>query len=151
MDALRRIVHALHAANTRAEGRFSLTAGQLFVLREIARTPDLSYSDLAHRTRSAQSSVSEAVARLVEKRLVTRGVSPEDGRRARLRLTERGLTVAAQSQETVQERLIAGFAKLPEGTQTALRDALDSWVDASGLSGESPPMFFERTDPGVRA
>src|SRR5512141_414836 len=86
MDALRRIVRALHSANARAEGSLRVTAAQLFVLRQIAETPGISMSGLAERTRSAQSSVSEVVARLVSEGLVHRRVSREDARRAELTL-----------------------------------------------------------------
>ena len=143
MNALRRIVHALHASNVRATGRFDVTTAQLFVLREIARVPDASYAQLAQATRTAQSSLSEAVGRLIEKGLVARRVSDVDARRARLVVTARGLLVASQPQDTVQERLIRGLERLSADQQVELARALEAWIAASGLSDESPEMFFE--------
>ena len=124
MNALRRIVHALHSSNTRAAGRFNVTTAQLFVLREIAHTPEVSYAELAERTRTSQSSLSEAVGRLIEKGMVARRVSREDARRACLALTPQGVRVAAQPQDTIQERLIRAFERLPTRQQGELTRAM---------------------------
>ena len=145
MDALRRIVHALHAANARSESRLQVTAAQLFVMRQIAAEPGISISGLAQRTRSAPSSVSEVVARLVSEGLVERKVSAGDGRRAELTLTRSGLALASRAEVTIQERLVAAFESLPPDDRSALATLMESWLGAAGL-GETPATFFFEKD-----
>jgi DNA-binding MarR family transcriptional regulator len=143
MDGLRRIVHALRVATRGSERAFGLSAAQLFVLRQLARASGQSLGDLAERTRTTQSSVSEVVARLVRRGLVARRPSPQDRRRAELTLTAAGGAVLAEAPETVQERLLAGFGRLDEASRHVLAEALESWLVASGFDDVSPALFFE--------
>jgi hypothetical protein len=64
MNVLRQLVRALRAADSESEGTLGVTAAQLFVLRVIQSAGSLSVSELAQHTATAQSSVSEVVARL---------------------------------------------------------------------------------------
>ncbi len=144
MDALRRIVHALHSANTRVEGSLRVTTAQLFVLRQIADAPGVSLSALAERMRSAQSSVSEVVSRLVSDGLVRRRASRDDARRVALTLSAGGKAIAARAGETIQERLVAAFDRLPSVQQEALAQGMEEWLAAAGLEAEVPAFFFEK-------
>lgn len=150
MDALRRIVRALHAANARAEGSLRVTAAQLFVLRQIAAAPGLSLSALAERTRSAASTVSEVVARLVAEGLVQRRTSRDDARRADLTLTPAGRTIAARAGETIQERLVAAYERLPTPEQQSLVQGMEAWIVAAGLDNEPPTFFFSAAPRATR-
>ena len=141
MDALRRIVHALHSANARTESSLRVSAAQLFVLRQIDAEPGISMSGLAERTRSAQSSVSEVVARLVAEDLVERSRSLQDGRRAELRVTKKGKKVAGSSRETVQEQLVAAFERLPAADRATLASLMDLWLAEAELD-TAPARFF---------
>ena len=146
MDALRRIVHALHAANARAEAGLRVTAAQLFVLRQIGLQPGLSMKELAERTRSAQSSVSEVVGRLVSEALVDRRASLEDGRRVELSLTRAGRAIASRAGETVQERLVAAYERLDAGDQARLAELLESWLTEADLAAGPATFFFQKND-----
>ena len=148
MDSLRRIVHALRVATRASEREFALTAAQLFVLRQLSAAPGQSLSNLALRTRTTQSSISEVVARLVQRGVVSRESSKEDRRRAELSLTRAGEALLAKAPETIQERLLRGFDRLDEKSRTALADNLESWLKASGLEDVTPALFFE---PSVRS
>lgn len=147
MDSLRRVVHALRVATRASERAHGLSAAQVFVLRQLATTSRQSLSDLAARTRTTQSSISEVVSRLVVRGLVVRESSTEDRRRAELSLTAAGHAMLASAPETVQERLLRGFDRLDERSRTALADHLESWLVASGLDDIAPALFFE---PSVR-
>lgn len=151
MDSLRRIVHALRVATRASERAFGLSAAQLFVLRQLAVLPGQSLSDLARRTRTTPSSVSEVVSRLVRRGLVARRAASTDRRRAVLALTPAGRALLERAPETVQERLLAGFDRLGDAERQALADALASWLAASGLESVRPALFFEEAepDPGV--
>ncbi|HEV7992802.1 MAG TPA: MarR family transcriptional regulator [Gemmatimonadaceae bacterium] len=142
MDNLRRVVRALSTSSRGVSSR-GLSGAQLFVLRQIAKLPSLSLRELADRTLTGQSTVSEVVTRLVERGLVTRAASATDARRAELTLTARGHRAIAGTEPTAQERLADGLATLPRARRTALADALDAWLAAAGLADVAAKMFFD--------
>ena len=143
MDALRRIVRSLRSADAVSEALLGVSAAQLFVLRELSKTESLTIGELAQRTATAQSSVSEVVARLASKELIVRQRSPVDGRRIDVSLTEAGRFLLRRADETIQEKLLAGFTRLPEAGQASTAAGLQSWVHAAGLADIEPTMFFE--------
>ena len=143
MDALRRIVGALRSADAASEALLGVSSAQLFVLRELAKTEPLTIGELAQRTATAQSSVSEVVARLASKTLVVRQRSGIDRRRIDVSLSESGRTLVQRADETVQEKLLAGFSRLPDSGQTVTAAGLQSWVVAAGLADIEATMFFE--------
>jgi len=146
MDSLRRIVHSLRVATRASERSFGLSAAQHFVLRQLALEPGQSLIDLARRTRTTQSSVSEVVSRLVKRELVSRRTSDTDRRRTELSLTPAGDAVLRRSPETVQEKLVAGFAALGETERRRIADGLEQWLAASLLGDVEPILFFEEPD-----
>ena len=143
MDSLRRVVHALRVATRTSQESLGVTGAQQFVLRQLSLASGQSLSDLARRTRTTQSSVSEVVSRLVKRGLISRSPSPDDRRRAVLALTPAGAAVLEGARETVQERLIAGFGRLGEAERRALADGLEAWLAASVLSEVEAVFFFE--------
>lgn len=148
MDALRRLVRALGTSARGAARAGAVSGAQLFVLRQIDAAPGLSIGELAGRTLARQSTVSEVVARLVERGLVERHASAADARQVELTLTARGRRAVAGAEPTAQERLAAGLAALPAERRGALRDALEAWLAASGLGEVPATMFFERAGAG---
>jgi DNA-binding MarR family transcriptional regulator len=146
MDGLRRLVRVLHVASRASERDLGVSAAQLFVLRQLALAPGQSLTDLAAATRTGQSSVSEVVTRLVKRGLVERRASAVDRRRAELALTDKARALLERAPGTVQERLIAGFARLDAAQRRALADGMDAWLASAGLSGEPATFFFEPTD-----
>jgi DNA-binding MarR family transcriptional regulator/nitroimidazol reductase NimA-like FMN-containing flavoprotein (pyridoxamine 5'-phosphate oxidase superfamily) len=143
MDMLRRVVRALRTADGESEAALGLTSAQLFVLREIDKARTLSVGELARRTATAQSSVSEVITRLAARGLINRGRSVADRRRAEIALSEAGHALLTQSPETVQERLLAAFGRLPVDLQCQAADGLRAWISAAGLSHLPATMFFE--------
>jgi len=134
LDALRRVVRALRTADGETEVALGLTSAQLFLLREIDKGRLLTVGELARRTATAQSSVSEVIARLAARGLVNRGRSSEDRRRAEISLSEAGRAILTRSSETVHERLLAAFGRLPIDRQHQAADGLRAWVRAAGLA-----------------
>lgn len=142
MDSLRRIVRSLRAVGDGPVRRHGLTSARLFVLRQIAAHPGLGLGDLAARTLTRESSVSEVVTRLVDAELVERRGATGDRRRVELRLTPAGEHAIAEAGETPQERLIAGLRALPDEERHALAEGFAAWLALSGLQ-DAPVMFFE--------
>jgi DNA-binding MarR family transcriptional regulator len=143
MDALRRIVRALRVGNAAMVGSLGVSSAQLFALRQIARRPGQSLSDIAAATMTTQSSISEVVTRLVQRGLVARKVSDEDHRRIELEATKAGIAAVASAPPSTQEKLLAGFLSLPPKKQQLLSAGLDEWLEAAGLQRVEPTMFFE--------
>lgn len=144
MNGLRRIVRALRAGNSEMQRTTGVSSAQLFALREIARHPNRSLSELATATLTTQSSVSEVVTRLIQNGLVIRKVAADDHRRTELEPTELGRDALRNAPETAQEKLLAGLRSLSESRQHQLATALEAWIKAAALEHVAPTMFFEK-------
>jgi DNA-binding MarR family transcriptional regulator len=84
----------------------------LSALGHLRRQAGLSYSELARRASVTTQSMQTTVAHLEERGLVDRGPTTSQGRRADLRVTERGATVLAQAEAAVRlvdDELAAGL------------------------------------------
>ena len=90
LNAVRRLVRGLRSAAEAVERELSVSAAQLFVLRELDQVPDQSVKDLAAVTMTTHSTVSQVVSQLIAKGLATRTPDASDGRRAVLRVTRQG-------------------------------------------------------------
>lgn len=143
LDALRILVREVRASSSSAERQTGLSAAQIFVLRALVREPGLGINALATRTMTHQSSVSVVVAKLVAAGLVTRQRAADDGRRATLEPTAAGRSVAGRSPDPIQERLIAGLARLPPAARARLAQDLGRWIAALGVDANAPEMFYE--------
>ena len=143
MDAVRRIVRALRAAQVDSHAALGTSMAQLFVLREVAKAGVLTVGELAERTATAQSSVSAVVARLATRGLIVRGTAAADRRRAAITLSNDGRAALASAPETIQERLIAAFRQLSPDRQRTIAEGMDEGVADAGLGHVVPTMFFE--------
>jgi DNA-binding MarR family transcriptional regulator len=150
LNAVRRMVRGLRSAAEAVERELSISAAQLFVLRELAQVPDQSVKDLAAVTMTTHSTVSQVVGQLITKGLVTRTPDPTDGRRAVLRLTRPGANLVSRSKRVIQTDLIEGFGTLGKSDQQALANGLEKWLDASGLARTPPRMLFDKPLLGKR-
>lgn len=144
INALRRFVRGLRSAAETVEREFKISAAQLFVLNELAQQPDQSVKDLAARTMTTHSTVSEVVAQLIAKGLVARTSDARDARRSVLRLTKLGSRTVRNSPRAIQEDLIEGFDSLKPSVRRGLASGLEKWLEASGLGRVPSGMLFER-------
>lgn len=149
LDDLRRIVQVLREASRDAERHLGVTGAQLFVLKALLDTPRLSLNELAERTHTHQSTVSVVAKRLVDRALVTRSVSPHDGRRIELSLTVSGRRLLARSPLAAQDRLIEGVEALGPAERRGLAVALRQLTEAMRVGEEAPVMFFEEETQGT--
>jgi DNA-binding MarR family transcriptional regulator len=151
MTALRRLVRALRVSTAAVQRASGISGAQLFVLRALVERPGQSLQDLVARTLTSQSTVSEVVARLVQRGLVARRAASEDGRRAVLSPTAAGRALLRTAPSSIQADLIEGLRRLSPGSISALADALEQWLAAAGLAAVPPTMFFEPRPRGKRA
>jgi DNA-binding MarR family transcriptional regulator len=147
MDALRRIVRALRLSSTDLERTHGVSVAQLFVLEQLADGHARSIRQLADETLTDPSSVSVVVARLTERKLVSRRADASDGRRAQVALTAAGRTLLSRSPEPIQARLLTALRKLPARRVRELAATLD--ILAATTGSDSPELFFERTPKRV--
>ena len=103
-------------AREAVEGRLrehGLGYHHLSALGHLSRQPGLSYSELARRARVTVQSIQATVTHLEQLGLVDRGSSTSRGRRADLRVTERGVQVLHAAEgglRAVDNELPDGFA-----------------------------------------
>jgi DNA-binding MarR family transcriptional regulator len=142
LDDLRRVVASLRRSSRAAEKRVGLSAAQLFVLHALKDGAPLSLSEIAVRTHTHQSTVSEVVQRLRRRRLVGR-VTSSDGRRVELSLTAAGRKLLARAPDAAQERLIDALERLAPRKRRQLADGMQALVGAMGLASEEPLMLFD--------
>ena len=143
VNALRRIVRAIHQSHRLAEQRWHLSAAQLLVLQRLAESPTLSVNELADRTFTHQSTVSVVVTRLVRRGLVRRSRAGHDARRAELQLTAPGRLLLDRAMTSAQGQLIDALDAMPAARLGAIGRSLHSVVKALGVVNEPAGMFFE--------
>lgn len=143
MDGLRRVVRDLRLSAREAERGAGISGAQLFVLQTLAESSAQSLNDLADRTLTDQSSVSVVVKRLVERKLVARKPSEEDGRRVELSLTGAGRRLLARCPEPTQARLVAALRRLSLEELASLTIGIHALERQMGISGGAARMFFD--------
>ena len=147
LDAIRRLVRLLRLSDRAARNQLGLSSAQLFVLHEVAKTPELSLKELADRTRTDQSTVSVVVGRVVERGLVKRTRSAVDTRRVELSLTARGRAVLLKTPTTVaQRKLDDALRQLSPADGATLSRILARVVELMGEADAPAPMLF--AEPG---
>jgi DNA-binding MarR family transcriptional regulator len=132
IDSIRSLVKALRDSGRDAEQKLGITSAQLYVLQALRERP-ASINELAFRTYTHQSSVSMVVARLVERRLVTRTPARRDARKLSISLTTAGRSLVKKAPDAAQTRLINALRAMPKhdlkilSRQLAhLKDIMDS-------------------------
>lgn len=143
LDSVRRLVRLLRLSDRAAQTELGVSGAQLFVLHELGKTPSLSLSDLAERTRTDQSSVSVVISRLVEAGLVTRDRDRRDARRLVLTLTKNGRAVVDKSPPAAQERILEALERLQPAERRRFADTFSRIIDDLGESRGAAPMMFE--------
>jgi DNA-binding MarR family transcriptional regulator len=146
--ALRRVVRTLRSSGGVATQRAGVTGAQLFVLQQLAATPEQSVSELMAATLTTQSSVSEVVDRLVARGLVSRRRASADARRVVLAATAKGVAAVRTAPASAPSVLVAGLQKMPRSRRRQLAALLEEWLCAAGIARAPATMFLEDELPG---
>jgi DNA-binding MarR family transcriptional regulator len=146
LDGVRRIVRTLHESSRAAEKTLGLSGAQLFVLQTLADAPGLSLNALAGRTHTHQSSVSTVVSRLVERGLVLRAPSADDGRRLELRVSAEGRRLVGRAPDAAQARLINAIEQLAPEKRRALARAMLELTRNMDVDRHAAVMFFDQSE-----
>lgn len=143
LDSIRRLVRLLRLTDRAAQSELGLSGAQLFVLHELGKTPELSLSELAEKTRTDQSSVSVVITRLVDGGYVTRDRDRRDARRLVLTLTKTGRAVADKSPPVAQERIIEVLERMPPSERRRFADTFTRIIEEMGEARGPAPMMFQ--------
>lgn len=141
LDSVRRLVRYLRIHDRAAQSQVGLSGAQLFVMRELGRTPSLSLSQLAQRTLTDQSSVSVVVTRLVDAGLVSRDRDTHDARRLVLNLTKTGRAVLLRAPSPPQERLIEVIEEFSASDRKRLASLFARIIDELDEQDDVVPMI----------
>jgi DNA-binding MarR family transcriptional regulator len=132
------VEHALRSRSKRMEGRLGVTGPQRLVLRLVSRQRDLSPGDLARRIHLHPSTLTGILQRLVDRGLIERRTDRRDHRRALLRVRPDAAPIVRATRDTVEARVAAVLARLPDETIGHARQVLGALVE--GLSPEPGPV-----------
>jgi len=101
-----------------------VTGSQLWILQEIAKTPDIGVSDLAERLSIHQSTCSQLVEKLVHRGLVLKERSKQDQRRVGLCVTEDAANILKKAPGPAEGILPEALQTLSESSLLALDSSL---------------------------
>ena len=135
MRLLWSVDHGLQSLSKRMDARLGVTGPQRLVIRIVGRFPGISPSEIADILKVHKSTLTGVLQRLEERGLIERKASPEDRRRALVRLTAAGQKVNAVRSGTVEAALRRTINKLPVDKLAAAEAVLASI--ASELQRES--------------
>jgi MarR family transcriptional regulator, organic hydroperoxide resistance regulator len=150
LNSVRRIVRALRVAEQRTHAEVGVSAAQLYVLRQLDRSAAGSLSELAHRTLTDRSSVSDVVERLEARRLVRR-VRGDDKRRTAIVITAAGRMLLRRAPVGPTALLVSTLAELDDRTLAALANGLDELTATMGVAEEPATLLVEDSSPRERA
>ncbi|HZF48612.1 MAG TPA: MarR family transcriptional regulator [Polyangiaceae bacterium] len=135
MRLLWSVDHGLQSLSKRMDARLGVTGPQRLVIRIVGRFPGISPGEIADILKVHKSTLTGVLQRLEERGLIERKASPEDRRRALVRLTAAGQKVNAVRSGTVEAALRRTINKLPVDKLAAAEAVLASI--ASELQRES--------------
>jgi DNA-binding MarR family transcriptional regulator len=147
LDSIRRLVRLLRLTDRAAQSELGISGAQLFVLHELAKTPEMSLSELAQKTRTDQSSVSVVVSRLVEAGFVMRERDGRDARRLVLTLTKNGRALAEKSPPAVQEKMIEILERMQPADRHRFAEIFSQIIEELGAANGVAPMMFDDVEP----
>ena len=105
-----------------------VTGSQLWVMQEVANTPDIGISKLAERLSIHQSTCSQLVEKLVARNLISKERSKEDQRRVGLRLTEEATRLIKNAPGPAEGVLPEALSALSVDTMRSLDASLEKVI-----------------------
>ena len=125
MRALWAVDHALRGASKRMKSRVGLSGPQRLAVRIVGRFPNAAAGEIADVLHVHPSTLTGVFARLVRSGLVHRKADPEDGRRARFELTDKGRQANRTRAGTVEDVVRRVLAELPNVEVAVARKVLE--------------------------
>ena len=113
-----------------------VTGSQLWIIQELAKTPDIGVSELAERLSIHQSTCSLLLDKLVVRKLVIKERSKEDQRRVGLRLTEEASNLIRKAPGPADGVLPEALRALSENSIIELYASLEKVIQQLNVSDQ---------------
>jgi len=143
VEALRRIVRALHLHSRKLAAEYDVTAPQLLCLTTVAQEEPITVTAIALRVHLSSSTVIGILDRLEGKGLVVRERDKKDRRLVNVTATERGRELAARAPSPLQDTLLEGLKGLPASEQSTIAVSLERVVDLMEAKDIAPVPFLD--------
>ena len=111
------------------EAACGVSGSQIWVLRDVAVSPDTGVSELAKRLSIHQSTCSQLVEKLVAAGLISKVRSKADQRRVGLRVTDAGMRLLRKAPGPAEGLLPEALRQLPEVALRTLEVNLDQLIN----------------------
>src|SRR6185503_12359537 len=116
--------HRLQSASKGMAAALGVTGPQRLVVRMVGRFPNVSAGGLSELLHLHPSTLTGVLERLVDSGLLTRTRDPDDHRRSRFRLTDRGRAVDRQKTGTVEAAVRRALARVKARDLACAQDVL---------------------------
>jgi len=107
-----------------------VTISQCHAIVEIGRSGEVSLNELAELLALDKSTMSRTINNLVEDGLVIRELHPEDRRYVKIKLTDKGMKVFKNIEESMDRYYKAIFNSVPEEKREQVLDSLKLLIEA---------------------
>jgi MarR family transcriptional regulator, organic hydroperoxide resistance regulator len=133
--------HELHARSKQMETAVGVSGMQRLVVRLVGRSPGVSAGELAGLLHVHPSTLTGVLARLEERGYLHRTRDPQDGRRARLQLTEQGKSLNRSRAGTVEAAVADAIEAMPPEDIAAAGRVLRAIAQGlrDGAAADAPP------------
>jgi len=120
MIALRQIVRAIDLHSKKLVQRHGVTGPQMVVLKKLAESAPLPVGELARQANLSQATVTDILARLERRGLISRMRSDTDKRRVLVTMTSEGDELLQSAPPLLQDGFVNAFKELPSWEQTSM-------------------------------
>ncbi len=107
-----------------------VTISQCHAIVEIGRSGEVSLNELAELLALDKSTMSRTINNLVEDGLVIRELDPEDRRYVKIKLTDKGIKIFKNIEESMDRYYKAIFNSVPEEKREQVLDSLKLLIEA---------------------
>lgn len=114
----------------------TITMAQCHAIVEIGRSGNISLVDLANLLNLDNSTMSRTVNNLVNSDYVKRELSPVDRRYVNISLTDKGIQLFNNIENTMEDKFIKIYNSIPEDKRTQVLESLKLLCDAFKIAAD---------------
>ena len=140
LQQLRVLFRSIQAHSRWVEKQCGVSSAQLWALWELHKAPGLRVSDLSRVLSVHQSTASNMLDKLEEKRMIRRERSGSDQRVVRLYITAEGEAVLGKAPDHAQGAIMGALVKVPDDVLDELSDGLSRLIAEMGMSNTEDMM-----------
>lgn len=134
------IFNSIRKHSNEIEDRCKISSSQLWVLWELYKTPGLKVTELASRLSIHQSTASNLIEKIVNRKLIGKKREDQDQRVVRLYLTEEGKDVILKAPDSPRGILREALDQLSAEELNLLEQSLENLISRIKLKDEEDAM-----------